>query len=319
MDGGKDLYNLKKIMSKNKNKQQTNTIENNSVLLFPNKLNNGSILFMIVAYVVLIFAIGIMWLPNMDYVVVPEYSHTMGSDNISVYLKVSSNVTVDAEKDKETTQTVTAYLNDGLTEKDYLVHYEFSGLTTEGKMDYMYSGSRSNFDTTPQIHSLGVHKTTDGGAYKTLFGRVLYHSINEDGNATDNIVYRFKEPVITLTKKEIKSQEVTKTEYKDIMSFNVRFVKATDSNMYNAYTTISLKSEELKYHLDYQSYILTEDGELYPLVGFYNYYYTGQKMITSTEKINSQLKPEYIIVKAVYTDSIGKTTAIFYKEKIEIK
>ena len=91
MDGGKDLYNLKKIMSKNKNKQQTNTIENNSVLLFPNKLNNGSILFMIVAYVVLIFAIGIMWLPNMDYVVVPEYSHTMGSDNISVYLKISSN------------------------------------------------------------------------------------------------------------------------------------------------------------------------------------------------------------------------------------
>ena len=306
-------------MSKNNNKQQKNTIEKSNALLFPNKLNNGSILFMIVAYVVLIFAIGIMWLPNMDYVVVPEYSHSMGSDNVSVYLKVSSNVTIDAEKDKETTQIVTAYLNDGLADKDFLVHYEFSGLTTEGKMDYMYSGSRSNFDTTPQIHSLGVHKTTEGGAYKTLFGKILYHSIGEDGSATDNIVYRFKEPIITLTKKEIKSQEVTKTEYKDIMSFNVRFVKATDSNMYNAYTTISLKSDELKYHLDYQSYVLTEDGELYPLVGFYNYYYTGQKMITSTEKINSQLKPEYIIVKAIYTDSTGKSSLIFYKEKIEIK
>lgn len=318
MNGGKDYFNLKKIMSK-KNKQQNNTNEKSNVLLFPNKLNNGSILFLIVAYVVLIFAVGIMWLPTMDYVEVPSYSHNMGSDNVSVYLKVSSNVTIDSNKNKETTQTVTAYLNDGLTERDLLVHYEFSGLTTNGKMDYMYSGSRSNFDTVPQIHSLGAHKTTDGGEYQTLFGKVLYHETNEDGTATQNIVYRFKEPIIKLTKKEIKSDEVLKTEYKDILSFNVRIVNASDSNMYNAYTTISLKTEELKYHLDYQSYILTEDGDLYPLVGIYGYYYIGQKMITSTEKINSQLKPEYIIVKALYTDSTGKTTQIFYKEKIEVK
>lgn len=288
-------------------------------LSFPNKLNNGTMLGLIFVYLVIIFAVAIIAIPNFNYTSVPEYSHKMGSENISAYLKLKTNLSIDNDGNITPKQSVTSYIYKGLSDEDYQIHYDISGLTKNDTMDYMYSGSRATYTDAPIIHTVKSEASVDGNGYKTLFAKINYYKELEDETKGQEYYYTFAEPVINLSKKEANQEESIKKSLQDKFSFNVRFTASTEANLYNAYTTVSIKSEELKYHLDYQSFIMTEDGEIYPLLGFYNVTRHSQSILTDTLSINNKIKIAYVIVKATYTNSAGVSESIFYKEKVTIK
>ena len=296
-----------------------NKIKIPKFLSFPNKLNSGTMLGLILIYLVIIFAVAIVTIPNFNYTSVPEYRHTMGSDSLSAYLKLKTNLSIDSDGHITPKYSVTSYIYKGIKDEDYQVRYEISGLTKNETMDYMYSGSRSTYTNLPIVHTVKSDGSVDGNGYKKLFAKISFYKELEDDTKGQEYVYKFSEPVITLSKKEANREESTKKSLQDKFSFNVRFTNSADANLYNVYTTVSIKSEELKYHLDYQSFIVTTDGEIYPFVGLYNLTYHSQSIITDTTSIDNKIKPEYIIVKAIYTNSAGQSESIYYKEKVTIK
>lgn len=294
-----------------------NKKNNKNVLNFPNLLNNGTILIILVAYIVLVLSVVLLFIPKNNYTSVPEYSHTITNSEVSSYLKLSTSLIADKDGNVEPKQTVNVYLNNNSTEeKEILVNYEISGLTNQNTMDYLYSGSRNSFSSLPVVHTLVSDKSVAGGNYKKLFGKIIYEINNEENELTKN-VYKFSETMLTLSKKEKNSDVSNKTMLKDVVSITLLASKSSDADYYSTSTSVSIKVPSSLYHLDYQSWIVTEEGKVYPLVGYYNVSYTEKPTLTSTNKISTSLNAKYVIVKAIATNSYGVSQTFFYKELFE--
>lgn len=294
--------------------------EKKNIFNFPNFLNKGTIVVILMIYLVVAISVAAVCFPKYDYTSVPNYTHT-SSQKVSVYLKLSTKLTVDKNGAVEEKQTVTAYLNDnssvnGSEEKDenLMANYEISGLTKNDTMDYFYSGSRSTYSKLPIVHTLVSDKVVKGGTYQKLFGNIAYETIDSEGN-TENRTYRFAEEMMTLSKKEKNQAENTKKIYQDVLNFSISVSKSSDSDLYVVTTTANVKITAKLYHMDYQSWVVDKKGNVYPLVGFYNVYYAEKAGLTSVNSVAEKLEPEYIIVKAFVTNSYGGRTSVFYKEK----
>ena len=76
-----------------------------------------------------------------------------------------------------------------------------------------------------------------------------------------------------------------------------------------------------KFHIDMQSWIITEDGEYLPFIGVYNYTGVSKRFTNSGKEIDTRLKPKYIAAKVVYKDETNKTEyASYIKQEItEVK
>lgn len=295
--------------------------ESKSFLSFPKFLNNGTILIIMATYIVLLLAVIIMIVPKYNYTSIPDYSHTMINKDISGYFKLTSAVTPNSKGDISQSQTLTVYIDknniDELNEgKGIKVNYEISGLTNKNTMDYMYSGSRSTYSELPVQHTLISNSSVDGGNYKKIFGKIIYEITNEDGTQEQK-EYKFSESILTLSKKELKSATNEKKVIKDVVSVSANAIKSTEADFYETTTNVNINVQTKLYHLDYQSWIVTEKGKVYPLTGFYNVSYSEKPTLTAMNKISTNLNAEYIVLKVVVTNSYGYTQTLLYKEKFE--
>ncbi len=307
------MSNKYKKNANNKNKKEENK---KNILSFPEKLNNGSILVLLVIYLAIAITLGIVSFPANKYISVPNYRHITWNDNISCYLKVTTTVQVGEGGKIEQTNRISAYLNKGLTDVNYKVHYEISGLTAGDTMEYMHThNNRDDFVSLPMSHTL-VSKTIAGNRYDTLFGEVKYYK-GDTYNPNNVYVYKFKEPIIGLTKKEANNKEDNSEWYGDQLVLKATITTSSSGNNYDVYTSANIIASDQRYHLDYQVYMVTESGDIYPIVGFYNYFYTGSRLLINETTIDNRLKPKYIISKANFTDSTGKTISVFSREEIQ--
>lgn len=294
----------------------------NNVLNFPNLLNSGTILVILVAYIVIILCVTILFVPKNNYTVVPNYEHMMSNNDISSYFKLSTSLIADKNGSVEPKQSLTVVLNDNNlnndeeTKAEILVSYEVSALTNNDKMNYMYSGSRNKLSDLPVNHQLISEKVVGGGNYKELFAKIVYE-IRKSESETEKKEYKFSETVLTLSKKEKNSKIQNQTTLKNAISISLSATKSSDADYYSTSSTINIKVLTSIYHLDYQSWIVTESGAIYPVVGFYNVYYSQKPTLTSSNKISTNLNPKYIIAKAIVTDSYGNTQVFFFKDLFE--
>lgn len=311
-------------MNVDMNKQ--NSVKNKKIFNFPNFLNNGTILVILLAYIVLILAVIIVLVPKYDYTSVPEYSHKLVNEDVSSYLKVSAGLSVDIEGRVNQNQTITIFLNkNNLTnvskDKDIKVNYEISALTNNDQMNYLYSGSRANYTTLSEksvSHVLGGNHTVNGGYYKKFFGKIIYEITSSDSEEDNQVKeYKFSENVLSLTNKEKKSEIKNTESAKSLINVSLYATKSSDADYYSVSTRVNLNIESKLYHLDYQSWIMTDNGKVYPLVGFYNVCYSEKTPLSSVDSVYNNVKPKYIIVKANITNSNGYTQTYFYKEKFE--
>lgn len=300
-------------------KNNLNNNEKRNIFNFPEVLNKGTILIILLAYIVIALAAAILFFPEYEYTSVPEYSHTFANQEVSSYFKISTSLIADKSKKVDPKHTLTVYLNNNSLDEekeDVKVNYEFSGLTNEDTMDYMYSGGRDDFSSMPVVHTLVSDRVVDGGAYKKIFGKIVYKTIGENEEIEEK-KYEFSEELLTLSKKEKNSEISNKTMIADYISISVSAIDSADVEYYSVVSSANIKVSTSLYHADYQSWIVTEDGKVYPLVGFYNVSYTGKSTLSSTNKVSTNLNPEYIIIKAVVTNYNGATKTLFYKEKFE--
>ena len=299
------------IMEKSKTNE---TVEKQSILSFPNKMNNLTFLVVCLGYFLVMTVLSLIISPGVNYTVIPEYEHKMGDPIVSVYFRKIDTLTEQNGK-ISSKETLTVYLEDNSTNKEeYAVNYEVSGLTLGDNMDYMYTGSRANFITMPMTHTVKSQVSIKDGGYKALFGKILYR---EKGTEDELTSYEFKEDVITLTKRELKKISNNDNVLEGKFSFTKSTIIDKETESASVSVTLSILTEDDSYHLDFQTFIVTADGEIYPIIGFYGYYATKKKTLSGYVNLSGNIEIKYLVVKGIFIDSSEEKTVYYYKEEIK--
>lgn len=280
---------------------------------FPERANSLTILIIILSYVVVGAIVSFLVSPNVNYTVIPDYEHQLYNEEISSYVRKTTSLTSSNDNITEK-ETVTIYFTkNNNNEEEYEINYQVSGLTLGDNIDYMYTGSRSTFVTLPMTHTVKSEVSIKDGGYKALFCKIRYCLSGSE----EEKEYNFREDIITLSKKELNKIKNIENEFTEKFRFTKSIYSNEDSKKKTIIVNVTVLSEEKIYHLDFQSFFVTESGKIYPVVGFYGYYSTQNKIITGFTTFSNDIKIKYFVVKARYINSDGKVESFSSKEEIE--
>lgn len=240
----------------------------------------------------------------------PNYDHLTYNEDISTNYQVVHQYTyLGDELDFSVGVNARLYNRPGMVanKREFMT----KALLDNGKMHYFTQYSGYNYSV---IHNQVIpshHKASP----KTIFSSMEYH--NKDG---EKKYTNFKEEIFTLTNKEMVNY---KDEYNsDNITINITPVLKGDQYNFN-FKIIVNKNEEnsnLVFHTDVQSWGVTEQGKVYPFIGYYNYSnLTNDKMEDTTKSLPVKLGVTHLYVKVCYYNSDDKFLTINHSEEILYK
>ena len=94
----------RKVKKEMKNKQSW------GILTFPSKVNNITIILIVVAYAIIAFWALFSFFPKYNYVVVPEYEHVNYNYEIDPYIKSTNTITQNVQGVIAIKHSYTAYI-----------------------------------------------------------------------------------------------------------------------------------------------------------------------------------------------------------------
>ena len=301
-------------------KQEGKKEKSSGIFSFPSKLNNITIILIILAYAVVAFWALLSFFPEYNYVVIPEYKHVEYNYEVAPYIKSTNVITKSGTGEIAVKHSYTAYIYNNYSTALNNVSFQFSGLTNENTMDYISGIDYWSSTSAPTIHTMMSNQSVSGGGYQKLFGKIQYHYKRSEEEILKRTV-TFGEEFIKLKKSELNSSKFTdKTDILGKINFSVKANEPiSDSTNYTITNTINFTNPSERFHFDFQAFIVTSDKEIYPIGGLYNYYYfsTVDTSIAMTSKANKTIGIEYIYIKGFYIDANNLKTEILYK--IEFK
>lgn len=334
----------------------------NKLYNFPNVLNRITILFIVL--LVLFVVTGSLMLiarnTKVDPYVIPneeDYFKFVNNDeslkspilnkesgfvydyNIASHLEIATNNTV-SEKDGEETVTSrnTIKIHTRANSTTVLNYkYRISRLNEDGTMKY-FNELNSNVQDYFTANTGLSSKTLDTTEYTSLIDRVYFKM--QYAKSAEKIFptqYTYYQDIFKLNKRDF-DLYTDKSEIENVFNVTIEQTRKIVTSTNEVYFTITLKSRPLHevkktenevttyipYNIDVQSWAVTKDGQIYPLVGLYNYAYStinpsviAECKNNTTVSIYKNLNVEYIYVKGVHTDANNVTSEILYKVPME--
>lgn len=323
-------------MKKENNNQKTE-FSINKINRIISKINKSGLILIVVVYIVILsLALGMVG-KDISYVNEPNYEHVFYNKEISPQITIVGVRDFDDDHGHAHTKyslsvNVAGRLIDGKDPNYKINSFRMFASTksdiTDAKPSSTYYFTEHTTYSTPVTHTFTVDSSDAGVHPSTFYVRLQYD--NKDKPAT------FKEDVfLQPTADDIDGMDDwyhLNTEKSpsaaNILAFNdqtapvgvmeVQAYKETDDE--DKYTgkylagvrlTVNDKINE-KFHIDMQSWIVTEDGEYLPFIGVYNYTGVSKRFSNSGREIDERLKPEYIAVKVVYRDETNKQEYVSY-------
>ena len=283
------------------------------LITFPQRINNISLLLIIVVYIAIFGVFSFLIIPKVSYTIIPNYEHAVINPDYGVYIKVTNTIEVDDNKKASQKGTITIYFDQEYYKDDYLVNYEVSRLDNDNSMHYLYSGKRSNYSTLPNSHTLVSGVSVSGGGYKTLFTNIKYHLVD---NEEDIKTYQFKEDLLTIDRKELKKDSILEKGVEGKFQFTYKIIENGYGRMGVTLNFVPT-SDENQYHIDAQSFLVTSSGEIYPLIGFYHAYSELKDVISGYTSYNKDVDGLMFVLKVNYYDANGEKSTYLYKEVID--
>jgi hypothetical protein len=278
---------------------------------FPEKLNLTTY-FLIIALYTLILAVTIaLALPKINYRVVLDYPAGEYNEDINPFLFVRTTPAKasDDEEKIELSYSFYGYIKPVSANKPTKYRLAVSGLDVNETMQFFYE-SKDNLKAIPlNHHYLNTGVKSEG--FKKYFIKIIYNQVLNDEEVFKTL--KVSEEVLNLNKKEMKSKKFSEAENEYLeISFRIR----AGDDKHDGYVTLDPKNKESDYHINMQSWLVTEDGVIYPFIGIYNYNSKEKFNPNYASTIHKYLNVEYIYAKAEYIDADGKITTIYYKEKL---
>lgn len=282
-------------------------------------LNRPAFLLLIAAYIGLLILIIFLITPKRDYVIVPNYEHFLYAEEVRAQVTLVGLRTFD-EDDKMTLRySVAAKLSGRLqnsVDPAYVIErFQMSSYLTTNRM-YFFTEQAGN--KTPVSHSYTMDNSTVERIPETFFLKIQYKNSDRESQ-----VLSIKENILLeLTNKEAYTNVREITHIENIggvdttkVDAKVSFI-ATTSNDGHLVSVRITPTFNKNYHIDMQSWIVTEDGEALPFIGVYGYSDQRSTFNQSNRLVATQLNAQSIYCHLTYYVEGEPTKTLLYKEQI---
>ncbi len=246
------------------------------------------------------------------------------SDKINNFIRISSNYSINS---------------DGYLLKSDTIRFYYYGIdnnhstSLKAKVNVLYDDNKlvyydeiSSKTNTYTGTSIVIGSVIQSKNVEKIYANVSYTVKNE----TETYNYKISEEVLELSVLDFSSKDKNEcleesfvydddNGKKDIKIFNSFEVSKSTSNISDDESLITIKfslSDEsaAKYHLDLQMFAISEDGEIYNLVGWYNLGNNAIKSYLRECSFPNSISLTKIYVKAKYLDINGDVHKMLFKK-----
>ncbi|MCK9471954.1 MAG: hypothetical protein WC006_07865 [Bacilli bacterium] len=304
-------------------KQQQNNLE--KIVYFPNKLNILSIFLIFILYGTVLFVSVSAVFPDRSYQDIPDYSLSTHNDEINPYaLLIGSSVKESEDSNKYITNTkLYSYVRPMYGSKVRIIKFAYSGLDSNGLVRYYIENARRNdnklytsntYYTDISGHTYSKEVSLKNSSLDKLFMKVRYRITVDEVEEIKTL--KLSENTLKLTKDELSKYGFGS--YNDLVIVNLKIENSTSDNTeHKSELSITVNDKTKPYHINYQSWIVTDDNQILPYIGLYNFRHSSnfeQKNIHTKKVANAS----WVYSRLVYTDGeTGEVSELFFKTEIE--
>lgn len=283
-------------------------------------LNNSAFMFIFIAYLgILLLALFIIT-PKKSFIVVPNYEHNTYAEEIVPQITLVALRSKESDGSISLRYNVSAKLHGRLDENNAdprypIDRFQMSASLTNNQM-YFFTEQK---DRTTAISHTYTMSTTDlnENIPETFFIKLNYRDLDGEKKIDtfkENIMVDLPAATYT-TNNKIKhmagGNEVTDLE----VSFIAK--KEADNNRYLVSVWINVSDMTKKYHVDMQTWIVTEDGQELPFMGVYGYSDQRNSFYLSNREVILDLQPKEIYCRLVYYNvEENKIEYVNYKQEL---
>ncbi len=328
---------------KHEKQNSKNEFSINKINRIISKINKTGLILIIACYVgILSFALSMIG-TDISYIPEPNYEHVLYDKEISPQITLVGVREFDEDHGHAHTKYSISVSIAGrhIDEKDpkYKISSFSMSATTKTNLTDTAPSGKHFFTEHTQYNTPITHTYTMDSSDKNINPATFYIRLQyEKENVTK--ISTFKENVfLAPTADDIDRMNdwYNANIEKSPSAANIKF--ADDSNpvgvfevqnymeyedgkatgIYKGGVRISI-NEDVKdnFHVDMQSWIVTESGEYLPFIGVYNYTGPSKKFTNSLKDINEKLNPEFIVAKIVYRDQTNQKEYIsYFKQDIQ--
>lgn len=316
---------------KNTNKEiKKNEFSISTINRIISKINKFGLVLIIAIYILILsFTLSLVG-KDISYVNEPSYEHQLKKVDISPQITLVGNYSFEhghahAHTKYSVNVNIAGKQIDNKDPKYRISNFRMfaatkESLTAEKNNSNYYFTEHDQF-STPITHTFSIDSSHEGIHPSTFYVRLQY----EKDEATK--VRTFKENVFLQPTEDDVDQmnawfeankDGNKVSAANIYSFNDQENRVArletqcymdtedgkETGIYKAGVRVVVEeSVEEQFHIDMQTWIVTEDGEYLPFIGVYNYTGPSKKFTNSLKDVNEDLKPRYIVAKVVYYDT----------------
>ncbi len=326
----------------NKNNIVNNASEkknNSGLLYFAEKRNSTTLFFIAVMSAIVVFIACILMFSNKKYMYLPDYEELSYSEEVNpgiIIISAYNNVEDTDTKEESLVKTNRVILSFGYSEKENRnftasdIRCNYIGVLEDG--DYEYLSEHYDDDSLPNA-SVRTHQftSTKSGSkcdYKSIYGEFMYKYTSNDG-AEEVKTIEYKKDMLELTDADLEAVNLEDeennvnnfSEYPDFFSTYTTYQElgTTDNTTKKIYATLTLKIANLtKYVFDYQLFAIDEDGDVFPMVGYYNISTKVKYQYSRSTAIPSDFNVKYLVGKGVlkYEENNEAKELVLYSKKI---
>lgn len=307
-------------MARAMSKQETREVWQ-GFIQFPERLNAFAIFLIVVLYGAILYLISSLSFPPADYHVgLKNLNYVTGAESANAEINpfvLIKGIAIDENDDEKKVELgvqykVYSYIDAFGSYRPTRINYFYSVADKEGKTWYIYETTRSVTTSSYRIvtHNLvGNNLEIGKDAITEVYMKVRY-----DDNDEKNKQVKVAENIIELKKKELKSSIFTSNNtLEDILQLTFT-LKNLDSEKLNFNFKIDLLPLNPEpFHLNMQTWIVTDGGKIFPLNGLYNYKTTRDFSPSIETEIYKYVQAKYIYAKLAYTDNEQNTRWLYYK------
>ena len=300
--------------------KKSNTIKKTSpktnFFLFPAKLNLITMFLIFILYGGLIFFVMSI-IPKPSYTVILDYEPSTYNEEINPYALVLVSTEYNEIEEKfENSAKIYAYIRAMNDSKISRVDYAYSALDNNKKMCYFIETHRNSSFVTPPVSHRSDETVKMGSYLEKIFIKSKYKiTVNEEVQVKE---IKFSEEVLQLNKRELNNTKYTLTNFiEDVLFFKISF-REQGTSRYEVTFQLTLYEKSKPHHINFQTWLVTEDKQIYPFFGLYNFCSNEDFNRSLSEGFYKNLNPKWLYAKLVYTNPVTKETKeLFYKADID--
>lgn len=307
-------------MAKNvDNKQQK------SILNFPEKTNATSLFIIVVLSAIVVLVISILLFSNRKYIYIPEYEKMSYSEDINPGLIILSNYDYVENADSKVEElvkknkTILTLAYADKENKEFTItnlNGNYVGVYNDEEYEHLseYVVADSLPKSSARTHQFTTSVSGSKFDYKEIYGKLAYDYTDNKTNETTRKIIEYKNEMIELTKEDkeiLKLNDLKDETTLNNFSENPKYFSSysvyvnpnanQDSEINTIYAQIAIKESEIDaYVLDYQNFGVTENGEIYPLIGYYNISTNIKTSYSRSISVPKNITFKYLVAKAYF-------------------